>query len=63
MSQITLYLDDATQAMVEQAARASGMERLRGEDPRTKSARCIQNNTAASVTIPQAAVLSSSRPA
>lgn len=29
MSQITLYLDDATQAMVEQAARASGMSKSR----------------------------------
>lgn len=29
MSQITLYLDDATQTMVEQAARASGMSKSR----------------------------------
>jgi hypothetical protein len=29
MSQITLYLDDATQALVEQAARASGLSKSR----------------------------------
>ncbi len=29
MSQITLYLDDATQALVEQAAAASGMSKSR----------------------------------
>lgn len=29
MSQITLYLDDATQALVEQAAQASGMSKSR----------------------------------
>lgn len=29
MSQITLYLDDATQALVEQAARANGMSKSR----------------------------------
>ena len=29
MSQITLYLDDATQALVEQAARADGMSKSR----------------------------------
>lgn len=29
MSQITLYLDEATQALVEQAARANGMSKSR----------------------------------
>lgn len=29
MSQITLYLDDSTQTLVEQAARASGMSKSR----------------------------------
>ena len=29
MSQITLYLDDATQALVEQAARANGLSKSR----------------------------------
>jgi predicted transcriptional regulator len=29
MSQITLYLDDATQALVDQAARASGLSKSR----------------------------------
>lgn len=29
MSQITLYLDDATQALVEQAAQASGLSKSR----------------------------------
>jgi hypothetical protein len=29
MSQITLYLDDATQTLVEQAARASGLSKSR----------------------------------
>ena len=29
MSQITLYLDDATQALVEQAAQANGMSKSR----------------------------------
>ena len=29
MSQITLYLDDATQALVEQAAKANGMSKSR----------------------------------
>jgi hypothetical protein len=29
MSQITLYLDDATQALVEQAARANGVSKSR----------------------------------
>ncbi len=29
MSQITLYLDDATQAMVDQAAQASGLSKSR----------------------------------
>lgn len=29
MSQITLYLDDATQALVEEAARANGMSKSR----------------------------------
>ena len=29
MSQITLYLDDATQAMVEQAAQANGLSKSR----------------------------------
>lgn len=29
MSQITLYLDDSTQALVEQAAQASGMSKSR----------------------------------
>lgn len=29
MAQITLYLDDATQALVEQAARANGMSKSR----------------------------------
>lgn len=29
MAQITLYLDDATQALVEQAARASGVSKSR----------------------------------
>ncbi|MFT3815636.1 MAG: CopG family transcriptional regulator [Acidovorax sp.] len=29
MSQITLYLDDATQAMVEQAAKANGVSKSR----------------------------------
>jgi hypothetical protein len=29
MSQITLYLDDATQALIEQAARANGLSKSR----------------------------------
>lgn len=29
MSQITLYLDDTTQALVEEAARANGMSKSR----------------------------------